>query len=60
MDAKFGLMGTGNILNSRSLLAPEVCKGPIGGKGDPVAKHRNIVLELSEAKVLPPHVELRN
>lgn len=33
VNAKFGLMGTGNILNSRSLLGPEVCKGPVGGEG---------------------------
>ena len=61
LDAKSGLMGTGDVLNSRSLLSLEVCKGPVGeGKGDPIAKHRNIVLGLFEAKMLPPHVDLGN
>lgn len=34
-DAKSDLMGTGIVLNGRSLLSLEVCKGPIGWGGIP-------------------------
>lgn len=51
-------MGIGNVLSSRSLLVLEVYKGLMGRKGYPPAKHRHIVLGLSGAKIVSPHVSL--
>jgi len=53
-------MGTGNVLNSRSLPSLEVCKGPVEGKGDPTDNYRNIALGLSEPEMFLPHVDLGN